>query len=68
MSYIPDDQRLAEPLTAFLSTIAPVREAMLERLRNRDEWKKEHMDELEELVREIQELEFKLIKLSQETR
>lgn len=63
MSYTPENQRLDGPLDELLPRFAPVREAMLERLRNRDGWKDEHLDALEHILLEMQALEIKLLKL-----
>ena len=42
-----------------------MRNAITERLRNRDNWREEHLDALEGVLMEMQALEIKLLKLRQ---
>lgn len=65
MSYTPESQRIDEPLDDLLPKFAPVREAMLERLRNREGWKEDHLNWLERAVKDMQDLEMLLLKLRQ---
>jgi hypothetical protein len=68
MSYTPENQKLQPGIDATLDGIKTLRDAAMERLRNRGEWREEHLSDMEDLVKQITALEFRLLKLKEETR
>lgn len=56
MSYTPDEQLLDNPLFKLTQAIEEVRAAIKARRLDPDQWKKEHLEELVELDRELDDL------------
>jgi hypothetical protein len=68
MSYTPDDQLLESPLIKAADSLMELQNPIKERLRHPDEWRKDHMEELQQLLRDVSDMEFRLRMLAMEVR
>lgn len=67
MSYTPDDQLLEEPIDRLLKAIDEVQSVCTARIRSGD-WKQAHIDEINGLRNNLNDLEIQLRDLMRKTR
>lgn len=60
MSYTPDDQRLEDPLLKAADALEELEKPIRERLKNPQEWRATHLEELAVLLRDVTDLEARL--------
>lgn len=68
MSYTPSNQLLADLASRAAEALHDLADPIRERIKNSDQWRDEHIDELRQLLVQLTDIELQLWRLSNNNR